>query len=86
MIAVVIKGMPRVVAHILLQQLVFHSQEKNKRFSEVLEGDTRITKYLGKDDIHSALNPNSYLGLSSELVDAAVEKTVTERKARGLAT
>ena len=86
MIALVSKGMPRQEAHKLLQQLVFHSQEKNKRFSEVLEGDARITKYLRKDDIHSALNPKSYLGLSSELVDAAVEKTVTERKARGLAT
>jgi len=86
MIALVNKGMPRQEAHKLLQQLVFHSQEKNKRFSEVLEDDTRITKYLRKDDIHSALNPKSYLGFSSELVNAAVEKTVTERKARGVAT
>jgi len=86
MIALVDKGMPRQEAHKLLQQLVFHSQEKNESFSEVLEGDTRIAKYLKKDDIHSALNPEAYLGLSGELVDAAVGKTVAERKARGVAT
>jgi adenylosuccinate lyase len=86
MMALVNKGMPRQDAHKVLQQLVFYSQEKNKRFGEVLEGDTRITKYLKKDDINSALDPKLYLGLSKELVDAAVEKTVIERKARGLAT
>lgn len=86
MLALVNKGMPRQEAHKLLQQLVFDSQEKKKSFSELLEGDPRITKYLTNDEIRSALNPKSYLGLSSELVDAAVDETVAERKARGLAS
>ncbi|MGD0175663.1 MAG: adenylosuccinate lyase [Candidatus Bathyarchaeia archaeon] len=84
MIALVNKGMPRLEAHKLLQQLVFDSQEKNKGFAEVLEANPAIAKYLTKEDIKSALNPKSYLGLSGELVDAAVGKTVAERKGRGL--
>ncbi len=84
MIALVNKGMPRQEAYKVLQQLVFDSQAKNKGFAEVLENDSVIVKHLTKEDIKSALNPKSYLGLSGELVDAAVEKTVAERKGRGL--
>jgi len=84
MIALVNKGMPRLEAHRLLQQLVFDGQEKNKGFAEVLEANPVIAKYLTKEDIKSALNPKSYLGLSGELVDGAVGKTVAERKGRGL--
>jgi adenylosuccinate lyase len=84
MIALVNKGMPRQEAYKVLQQLVFDSQAKNKGFAEVLESDSVIVKHLTKEDIKSALNPKSYLGLSGELVDAAVEKTVAERKGRGL--
>jgi adenylosuccinate lyase len=84
MIALVKKGMPRLEAHKLLQELVFESQEKNKGFAEVLESNPVIAKYLTKEDIKSALNPKSYLGLSDALVDAAVEKTVAERQGRGL--
>ena len=84
MIALVNKGLPRLEAHKLLQQLVFDGQEKNKGFAEVLETNPVIAKYLTKENIKSALNPKSYLGLSGELVDAAVGKTVAERKRRGL--
>jgi adenylosuccinate lyase len=85
MIALVNKGMPRQAAHKLLQQLVFESQAKKKSFSEFVESDTRIRKYLTKDQIRSAMNPKSYLGMSSKLVDSAVAKTIVERKGRGLA-
>jgi adenylosuccinate lyase len=85
MIGLVNKGMPRQEAHRLLQQLVFESQEKNKGFAEALAGNAKIAKYLTNEEIKSSLNPKSYLGLSRELVDLAVSKTRSERKARGLA-
>jgi adenylosuccinate lyase len=84
MIALVKKGMPRQAAHKLLQQLVFESQAKKKNFSEILEGEAEIRKYLTKDQIRSAMTPRSYLGMSIKLVDGAVGKTVVERRARGL--
>ena len=86
MIALVSKGMPRREAHKLLQQLVFDSQAKSKGFAQVLETNQVIIRYLTRDEIKSALNPKSYLGLSAELVDTAVEKTVADRKRRGLSS
>jgi len=84
MIALVGKGMPRQEAHRLLQQIVFESQDKKKNFGEVLAQNATISKYLAKQDVEAALDPKSYVGASRELVDAAVQKTVTERQARGL--
>ncbi len=84
MIALVNKGMPRLEAHKLLQQIVFESQEKNRSFADALAGDTQIAKYLTNEEIKSVMNPKSYLGLSRELVDVAVAKTRSEQKARGL--
>ncbi len=85
MIALVNKGMPRQEAYKLLQQIVFESQEKNRSFADALAGNTKIAKYLTNEEIKSALNPKSYLGLSRELVDVAIAKSRSERKARGLA-
>lgn len=84
MMALVNKGMPRQEAHKLLQQIVFESAEKNKGFAEALAGNPTIAKHLTGEAINTALNPKSYLGMSSELVRVAVEKTEAERKARGL--
>ncbi len=86
MIALVNKGMPRQEAHRLLQQLVFESQEKRKGFGETLSGNPVVAKFLTKEEINSTLNPKSYLGMSRELIDGVVEKTVAERRARGLAS
>lgn len=84
MMALVNKGMPRQEAHKLLQQIVFESAEKNKGFAEALAGNSTIAKHLTGEAIRTALNPKSYLGMSSELVRVAVEKTEAERKARGI--
>ncbi len=85
MIALVNKGMPRQEAHRILQRIVFESQDEHKGFGEALAGNPVVAKYLTKEEINSALNPNSYLGMSAQLVDVAVEKTVSERRERGLA-
>jgi len=84
MVALVNKGMPRQDAHRLLQQVVFESQEKKKTFSETLLGNSTVNRYLTQKEIESALDPRAYLGMSHELVDAAVEMTLAERQTRGL--
>lgn len=84
MMALVDKGMPRQEAHKLLQQIVFEAQEKNKPFAEALGSNAKIKEYLTSEEIGSALDPKSYLGFSRELVDQAIAKTRSERKARGL--
>jgi adenylosuccinate lyase len=84
MMALVSKGMPRQEAHRLLQQLVFESQDKKKSFSETLFGSPIISKNLAKEEVMGALEPKSYIGMSPELVDDAVKKTIAERSARGL--
>lgn len=83
MIALVNKGMARQEAHKLLQQIVLESQEK-KDFADALAGNKKIAEYLTNEEVKSALNPKSYLGMSRELVDEAVTKSRSERKARGL--
>jgi len=84
MITLVRKGLPRQEAHRLLQQVVFESQDKKSSFEESLVSSPTVTKYLSREEVKAALEPKSYLGMSVELVDAAVEKTVAERRARGL--
>jgi adenylosuccinate lyase len=84
MIALVNKGMPRLEALRLLQQLVFETQNSKKSFSAMLSGNPTIGKYLTKEEVDAALDPKLYLGMSAELIEDAVEKTLSERRARGL--
>lgn len=84
MITLVNKGMSRQDAHRLVQQLVFESIEKHRSFTETLLANSAVNKYLKKDDVDSALDPKSYIGMSCQLIDGAVQKTIAERKARGL--
>jgi adenylosuccinate lyase len=84
MIALVSKGLPRQEAHRLLQKLVFESLEKGRTFAEVLGQNPPVSKLLAKNEIEVALDPHSYIGASLQLVDAAIEKTRSERRARGL--
>jgi adenylosuccinate lyase len=85
MIALISKGMLRQEAHKLLQQLIVESQDKHKGFGETLAASPVVAKYLTREEINSALDPRSYLGMSEKLVDAAVDRAVAERQARGLA-
>jgi adenylosuccinate lyase len=82
--ALVNKGMPRQEAHRLLQHLVFQSQQTGMSFRDSLLKDDKVSKFLSKSDIDSAMDPASYLGMSRSLVDLAVERSTTERRERGL--
>jgi adenylosuccinate lyase len=84
LIALVNKGMPRQEAHRLLQRLVFKSQQSGISFREVLVKEFQVSKYLTASEIELALDPKCYLGMSMSLVDGAVEKTIAERRKRGL--
>jgi len=80
----VTKGFPRQEAHRLLQQLALESYETKRTFKEALLSNSTITKYLTQAEVNAALDPKSYVGMSPELVDAAVGRTISERQARGL--
>ena len=83
-IALVRKGMPRQEAHRLLQQIVFHSQRSADSFREALIKNGAVSKLLSVPEIDSLLDPKSYLGMSQNLIDLAIEKTLVERRTRGL--
>ena len=85
LVSLVSKGMPRQEAHSLLQKLVFESQRKHLKFGDALAQDPIVSKYLTKNELDQALDPNGYLGMSKELVDSAVKTAISERRARGLA-
>jgi adenylosuccinate lyase len=63
---------------------VFQSQQTGMSFREILVNDVRVSKYLSKSEIEVALDPKSYLGMSTILSDGAVQKTLAERQSRGL--
>ncbi len=86
MIALVGMGMPRQEAHRLLQQIVFESQDKRMSFRDALVESPTVTKYLDQKEIEKALDPRSYIGMATEIVDSVVEKTIAERRSRGLPT
>jgi len=84
MIALVNKGMPRQEAHRLLQQIVFGGQQTGESFRALLLKNEVVSRLLNASEIESCLDPKSYLGMSGQLVDLAVSKTMAERQARGL--
>ena len=84
MTALVSKGMPRLEAHKLLQQLLSQSRIDNMPFNETLSRNPLVTRYLSREEIEAALDARGYLGVSGHLVDVAVERAVAERRARGL--
>ena len=84
MTALVSKGMPRLEAHKLLQQLLSQSRIDNMPFNETLSRNPLVTRYLSREEIEPALDARGYLGVSGHLVDVAVERADAERRARGL--
>ena len=84
MTSLVNKGMPRLEAHRLLQQLLSESRAENVQFSETLARNSTVAGYLSRGEIEAALDPESYLGVSGQLVDSAIEKATAKRRARGI--
>ena len=74
MIKLTEKGMGRQDAHELTRECAMYSYEKRISFRDVLFKDRQILKYLTKDEIDSALEPESYIGTSAEQVDRVLEE------------
>lgn len=84
MIALVKKGMSRQEAHEILRQMAIKSAFEKKPFREVLISNEVIRKFLTEREIDEALDPKNYLGTAIEQVKLAIEKTIQERRERGL--
>jgi adenylosuccinate lyase len=84
MMALAEKGMPRLEALRLLQQLIFESQNGKKSLRAELGSNSTVRKYLSDAEIDAALDPKLYLGMSHQLIDDAMGKTLAERRARGI--
>jgi adenylosuccinate lyase len=84
-VALVQKGARRQEAYKIVQKIVLESFESKRDLTDALASDPTISKLLTRADVESAMDPKLYLGMSGKLVDLAVEKTMQERRARGLA-
>ncbi|MCX8171407.1 MAG: lyase family protein, partial [Candidatus Bathyarchaeota archaeon] len=84
MIALVKKGMSRQEAHELLRQIAIKSASENIRFREALINNEVIKRFLTEKEIDEALDPKNYLGTAIEQVESAIERTLQERRERGL--
>lgn len=84
MIALTRKSMGRQDAHELLRKLAIKSALEKKHFKETLTESSVVRENLSEEEIDEALNPENYMGTSSEQVNLVVNKTREERKARRL--
>jgi adenylosuccinate lyase len=85
MIALTKKGVSRQEAHELLRKLAIQSELEKRPFKDVLLEDKVISRKLSKKEIDEALNPRNYLGTALRQVELMVQKTMEERKSRGVA-
>ena len=74
MLALVDEGMHRDEAHEALRTASMTSLEKGVNLLETCKADPSITNLIDGDDLVALFDPNSHLGVSGELVDAAVQR------------
>jgi len=84
MIALARKGMNRQEAHELIRQLAIKSESEKVPFKDVLLREKTVSSLLNEKKIEEALDPNNYLGTTVQQVELAIEKTLKERRSRGL--
>jgi adenylosuccinate lyase len=84
MIALTKKGMSRQEAHELLRKLTIKSEVEKRHFKEVLLENEVVRGKLSEGEIEEALNPRNYLGTAIRQIELVVEKTMEERKGRGI--
>ena len=78
------KGMGRPRAFKLIRSIAIESDTQRKPFRELLRKNADIAKLLPGAELDSVLDPAKYLGKTKELIRAAVEKTLEERRSRGV--
>ena len=84
MIALTRKGVSRQKAHELLRKLTIKSEIEKRPFKETLLEDKVVRSKLSEKDIDDALNIKNYLGTALKQVESMVERTLKERKSRGI--
>lgn len=78
------KGINRQEAHELLRRLTLKSEFEKRPLREVLLEDQVISRILSEKEVDEALDPRNYLGTTLKQIELIVEKTLKERKSRGL--
>ncbi|MEM3666976.1 MAG: adenylosuccinate lyase [Candidatus Bathyarchaeia archaeon] len=84
MIALAKKGMSRQEAHELLRKLTIKSEMEKQHFKETLLENEIVRGKLSEEEIKEALNPRNYLGTAIGQIELVVEKTMEERRGRGV--
>jgi adenylosuccinate lyase len=74
MIVLVGKGLGRQEAHRLVQRAAGEAREKSVHLRAVLASDAKVAKLLNAKDLDAALDPDRYLGKSTEIVDHIVTR------------
>ncbi|MEM3522368.1 MAG: adenylosuccinate lyase, partial [Candidatus Bathyarchaeia archaeon] len=82
--ALIDKGIGRNEAYELVRKLSLEASLKGKSFKELLLKSPFIKRFLNEKDIDEVLNPKNYLGTILDQIESAIDKTIKERKARGL--
>ena len=84
MLALAKKGLGRQRAHELVREMAIKSHNEERPFKDVLAENSTVTKLLSKEEIENVMNPQNYLGTAPKQVELVIQKTLKERKARGL--
>ena len=84
MIALTRKGVSRQKAHELLRKLTIKSEIEKRPFKETLLEDKVVRSKLSEKEIDDALNIKNYLGTALKQVESMIERTLKERKSRGI--
>ncbi len=78
------KGLGRQKAHELVREMAIKSHNEERPFKDALAENNTVTKLLSKEEIENVTNPQNYLGTAPKQVELVIQKTLKERKARGL--
>jgi adenylosuccinate lyase len=84
MLALAKKGLGRQRAHELVREMAIKSHNEERPFKDVLAENSTVTKLLSQEEIENVMNPENYLGTAPKQVELVIQKTLKERKARGL--
>ena len=84
MIALTRKGVSRQKAHEILRKLTIKSEIEKRPFKETLLEDKVVRSKLSEKEIDDALNIKNYLGTALKQVESMIERTLKERKSRGI--
>ena len=74
MIELTKREIPRQEAHELIREASMKALETHRPLADILKENPRVTNCISEEEIVSLLNPESYIGLAAEQVDAVIKK------------